>query len=74
MQFIASFRVFVSVSVMTSGGPAKSTQVITYYLYENAFRYLKFGYASAIAVVMFAMMIILTLLQFRLSKRRVHYQ
>ncbi len=74
MQFIASFRVFVSVSVMTSGGPAKSTQVITYYLYENAFKYLKFGYASAVAVVMFAMMVVFTLIQFRASKGRVHYQ
>jgi len=74
MQFIASFRVFVSVSVMTSGGPAKSTQVITYYLYENAFKYLKFGYASAVAVVMFAMMVVFTLIQFRVSKGRVHYQ
>ena len=73
MQFIASFRVFVSVSVMTRGGPAKSTQVITYYLYENAFRYLKFGYASAIAVFMFALMVVLTLVQFRISKKRVHY-
>ncbi|HOI62622.1 MAG TPA: sugar ABC transporter permease [Mesotoga sp.] len=73
MQFIASFRVFVSVSVMTRGGPAKSTQVITYYLYENAFRYLKFGYASAIAVFMFALMVVLTLIQFAISKKRVHY-
>jgi ABC-type sugar transport system permease subunit len=73
MQFIASFRVFVSVSVMTRGGPAKSTQVITYYLYENAFKYLKFGYASAIAVVMFLLMAGFTVLQFRASKRRVHY-
>lgn len=73
MQFIASFRVFVSVSVMTNGGPAKSTNVITYYLYENAFKYLKFGYASAIAVVMFGMMIVFTLIQFKISKSRVHY-
>jgi len=73
MQFIASFRVFVSVSVMTRGGPAKSTQVITYYLYENAFKYLKFGYASAIAVFMFALMVVLTLIQFAVSKKRVHY-
>ncbi|HPE69526.1 MAG TPA: sugar ABC transporter permease [Thermotogota bacterium] len=73
MQFIASFRVFVSVSVLTRGGPAKSTQVITYYLYENAFKYLKFGYASAVAVVMFGLMILFTLLQFRFTRKRVHY-
>jgi len=73
MQFIASFRVFVSVSVMTRGGPAQSTQVITFYLYENAFAYLKFGYAAAISVFMFVLMMIFTLIQFRFSKKRVHY-
>jgi len=73
VQFIASFRVFVSVSVMTRGGPAKSTQVITYYLYENAFRYLKFGYASAVAVFMFLLMLFFTVLQFRASKNKVFY-
>jgi len=73
LQFIASFRVFVSVSVMTQGGPARSTEVITFYLYENAFRYLRFGYASAIAVVMFILMMVFTVLQFRISKNRVHY-
>ncbi len=73
MQFIASFRVFVSVSVITRGGPANSTRVITFYLYENAFAYLKFGYAAAISVVMFLMMVVFTLIQFRFSKRRVHY-
>ncbi len=73
MQFIASFRVFVSVSVITRGGPANSTRVITFYLYENAFGYLKFGYAAAISVVMFLMMVVFTLIQFRFSKRRVHY-
>lgn len=73
VQFIASFRVFVSVSVMTRGGPAKSTQVITYYLYENAFRYLKFGYSSAIAVFMFLLMVLFTIIQFRASKKKVFY-
>lgn len=73
MQFIASFRVFISVSVMTRGGPAQSTQVITYYLYENAFSYLKFGYASAISVFMFLMMLVFTIAQFSFSKKRVHY-
>jgi len=74
IQFIASFRVFISVSVMTQGGPARSTEVITYFLYENAFNYLKMGYASAIAVIMFVMMFAFTLLQFKVSQRKVFYQ
>jgi multiple sugar transport system permease protein len=74
IQFIASFQVFVSVSVMTQGGPMDSTDVITYFLYQNAFNYLKMGYASSIAIVMFIFMFFLTLLQFKVSKKRVHYQ
>jgi len=74
LQFIASFRVFVSVSVMTQGGPARTTRVITYFLYENAFIYLRMGYASAIAIVMFVLLFLFTLFQFRASRKRVHYQ
>lgn len=73
LQIIASFRVFVSVDVMTKGGPLDSTRVITYYLYQSAFENMKFGYASAIAVFMFALLITLTLIQFRVSKRRTFY-
>ena len=74
LQFIASFRVFVSVSVMTQGGPLDSTRVITYYLYEQAFENMKFGYSSAIAVVMFIIMLCFTVLQFKASKRRTFYR
>jgi len=74
LQFIASFRVFVSVSVMTQGGPLDSTRVITYYLYEQAFENMKFGYSSAIAVVMFIIMLCFTILQFKASKRRTFYR
>jgi ABC-type sugar transport system permease subunit len=74
LQFIASFRVFVSVSVMTQGGPSKSTRVITYYLYQQAFENMKFGYSSAIAVFMFGLMLIFTILQFKASKRRTFYK
>lgn len=74
LQFIASFRVFVSVSVMTKGGPLDSTRVITYYLYQQAFENMKFGYSSAIAVVMFVIMLCFTILQFKASKRRTFYR
>lgn len=73
LQFIASFRVFVSVSVLTKGGPLDSTRVITYYLYEQAFGNMKFGYSSAVAVFMFALMLVFTILQFKISKRRTFY-
>jgi ABC-type sugar transport system permease subunit len=73
LQFIASFRVFVSVSVMTQGGPLDSTRVITYFLYQQAFENMKFGYSSAIAVFMFVLMLIFTIIQFKVSKRRTFY-
>ncbi|HOO32785.1 MAG TPA: sugar ABC transporter permease [Thermotogota bacterium] len=73
LQFIASFRVFVSVSVMTRGGPLDSTRVITYYLYQQAFENMKFGYSSAVAVFMFVLMLVFTLIQFKVSKRRTFY-
>lgn len=73
LQVIASFKVFVSVSVMTRGGPLDSTRVITYYLYEYAFNNMKFGYASAIAVFIFMFLMVFTLLQFKAKKRRTYY-
>ncbi|TDD57073.1 sugar ABC transporter permease [Kribbella antibiotica] len=56
------------------GGPGDATQVISLYMYTNAFSYGKFGYASAIGVTLFALNMILTLLTFRLTRReRVVY-
>jgi ABC-type sugar transport system permease subunit len=59
---------------MTKGGPAKSTEVLVLYLYNNAFSFLKMGYASAVSVVLFAVIMFFTLIQMRLEKRYVHYQ
>jgi N-acetylglucosamine transport system permease protein len=56
------------------GGPDDSTQVISLYMYENAFTYGRFGYASAIGVTLFFITLVLTLVVFRLSRRdRVEY-
>ncbi len=74
MQIIASLKVFTSIVVMTEGGPAGGTDAIPYYLYRNAFVYHKMGYASAVAYVLFAIIFIFTLLQFRFGEKRVHYQ
>ena len=71
---IASFQFFVPAYVMTAGGPAKSTYVYNLNLYDKAFKWLEMGYASAMAWVMFAIIIVLTLLIFRTSNRWVHYE
>lgn len=65
---IGSFQVFDLVMMMTDGGPARSTSVMVHYLYENAFSYFKMGYACAQAVVLTAIVLILTLLQFKFVK------
>ncbi|MBZ9994293.1 carbohydrate ABC transporter permease [Mesorhizobium sp. BH1-1-4] len=70
---INSLRIFESVAVITQGGPDKSTDVILYSIYLEAFRYFRTGYASALTVVFLAVTVTLILLQMRVSDRKVHY-
>ena len=58
MAAIGALKVFGEVYVMTGGGPADSTNVIVYYIYRQAFIFLKMGYASAMGVVLFAMLFV----------------
>lgn len=69
MATIGSFQVFDLVYVMTDGGPANSTSVIVYYIYQNSFLFFKQGYASAIAYVLFIIILIITGIQFFLNNR-----
>ncbi|MNW37746.1 Lactose transport system permease protein LacF [compost metagenome] len=70
MAIINSFQVFDQVYVMTEGGPAKSTSVVVYYIYQNAFQFFQQGYASAMAYVLFAIIFVATLIQTGLAKRK----
>lgn len=72
-SFIVSLQVFDAVAVMTSGGPAGATNVLNYYIWQKAFVEFKAGYAAAVAVLLFIMILGLTILQNSLSKRWVHY-
>jgi multiple sugar transport system permease protein len=71
---IGTFQIFTSVYVMTSGGPAEATLFYNLYLFNNAFRYGRMGYASALAWVLFLIVMILTLLVFRSSSTWVYYE
>ena len=71
MSVILSFQVFALVYVMTSGGPAGSTSVLVFYLYQQAFTYFRMGYASAVGYILFVVVFILTLLQFRFFGKTV---
>lgn len=70
---IYSFRIFDLVNVLTGGGPANSTSVIVYYLYDTAFNNLKTGYASSMAVVLLAITLLITAGQWLAQKRWVNY-
>jgi len=69
-----TFQVFVIPLIMTQGGPDRQTTFYTMYLYNNAFEYLKMGYASALAWVQLLIILSLTGLAFLSSRRWVHYQ
>lgn len=71
---ISTFQIFTSVYVMTSGGPVDSTLFYNLYLYNNAFRYQRLGYASALAWVLFVIILVLTLVVFRSSSAWVYYE
>lgn len=70
---IASLRVFDSAFILTNGGPSNSTLFYVYYLFNRAFVYFNMGYASAMAWLLFAVSLILTVVQLKLGKRWVHY-
>ncbi len=74
MGVIGSFQYFTNAFVMTNGGPGRSTLFYNLYLYFNAFRYYKMGYASALAWVLFVIIMLLTLLIFQSSPLWVYYE
>jgi len=73
VSVIAAFQIFDVVYVMTEGGPEWSTRVIGYHVWNTGFMYMKMGYASAIAWVLFILIFGATLIQWRMGKRWVHY-
>ena len=71
MGVIGGFQVFQSVYVMTQGGPLDRTRVYLYYLWQSAFQNLEMGYASSMAVLLFAIVMLLTGLQWRFYGRKL---
>lgn len=69
---ISSFQVFDLIYLMTQGGPENSTNVLVYWLYQNAFEYFNIGKASAIAYVLFIIIFVLTISQWKIRKLWVH--
>lgn len=74
MGLIGTLQVFAEPYVMFPGGtPARSTYFYTMYLFDNAFRYQKMGYASAMGWILFVLVLALTMVSLRLSEKHVHY-
>jgi len=71
---IDAFRSFAQVHIMTQGGPLRSTTILVYSIYRDAFINFNFGFASAQAVTLFLIILALTLIQFRYVERGVYYQ
>lgn len=72
LTVIGSLQVFDHILLMTGGGPANATNVLVYYIYFQAFRTYQIGYASALAVVLFVIAFIVTVLQWVIRRRYVY--
>lgn len=69
-----SLQVFAQIQILTRGGPGNSTNVLVYYFYQQAFQNRDFGYGSAIAVVLFGIILVLTVVQWQLRKKWVFHE
>ncbi|MCC7449883.1 MAG: sugar ABC transporter permease [Anaerolineae bacterium] len=74
IDLINAFQIFAQPFILTEGGPGDATRTVVMYIYEQGFRFFNMGYASTIALSLFVVILILTVLQFRLSRRWVFYQ
>jgi multiple sugar transport system permease protein len=74
LTVIGSMKVFGQIYVMTNGGPGNTTKVLVYYIWENAFKLFDFGYASAIALVLFVIILFFTIIQWSARKRWVFHE
>jgi multiple sugar transport system permease protein len=74
ISVVQSFQIFTEVQTMTQGGPGNATTVYVYYLYQNAFTFSKMGYASALAWILFLIVMALVALQFWIGKKWVYYE
>ncbi len=72
-QFIAHMQVFAQPYIITTGGPGNASRSVVQYLYETAWKFFRFGYASAISVALALVMIVVTVALFRLMRSRAEY-
>jgi len=73
-NMLSSFQVFDSINVMTQGGPLNSTNVLVHWIYQTGFEFFRMGEAATGSVMLLAIVMVITFLNFRLLSKRVHYQ
>lgn len=69
MLLVATFKSYDTMYITTQGGPGEATKVLAYHIYNQAFKNSKFGYASAVAMVLLVIILIVTLIQFKYEKK-----
>ena len=74
VSIINAFQTFGQIDMLTKGGPSNETNLIVYSIYREAFVNYQYGSASAQAVILFILILIMTVIQFKLGERKVHYQ
>ncbi|RUQ84933.1 sugar ABC transporter permease [Labedella gwakjiensis] len=74
ITIVGSLQVFAQIAVLTQGGPGISTTVLVYYLFQQAFEFHRFGYGSTLALVLFVIVLLLTVVQWQLRRRWVFYE
>lgn len=74
LTLIGSLKAFGQIYALTGGGPGTSTHVLVYYIYQQAFKLYRFGYASSIAFILFFLLVLATLIQWNVRKRWVFYE
>ncbi|MFF2157419.1 carbohydrate ABC transporter permease [Paenibacillus chitinolyticus] len=74
VSVIGAFQAFGQINILTKGGPMDSTNVVVYSIYQEAFVNFRFGTGSAEALILFFIILILTVLQFTVLEKKVHYQ
>ncbi|MQA05910.1 MAG: ABC transporter permease subunit [Streptosporangiales bacterium] len=70
ISIITAFQVFTPAYLLTQGGPGSATRVLPLFVYQHAFQYFEMGYASAASIVLFLLLMVLTIVQFRLLRSR----
>jgi multiple sugar transport system permease protein len=73
LNLVNAFQAFSNAFILTNGGPNNATLLYMIHIYNNAFRYFRMGYASALAVLLFIVVFFLTLFVYRTSNRWVYY-